>query len=61
LQLSVLDQERLDGKHGQAMQFAMETVVSAACIDRAERLIDIGFAHIDACFYNGRAHLDFVN
>jgi predicted aconitase len=37
LQLSVFDQERLDGKHGQAMQFAMETVVSAARIDRAGR------------------------
>jgi len=61
LRLSRLDQQRLDGKHGKAMQFAMETVVSAARIDRAESLIDISFAHIDACFYNGRAHLDFVN
>lgn len=43
------------------MRFAMETVVTAAAIDAAEGLIDIGFAHIDACFYNGRAHLDFVN
>ena len=43
------------------MQFAMETVVAAAVIDQAECLIDISFAHIDACFYNGRAHLDFVN
>ena len=39
----------------------METIVTAAHIDQAERLIDISFAHIDACFYNGRAHLDFVN
>ena len=39
----------------------METIVAAAEIDRADALIDIGFAHIDACFYNGRAHLDFVN
>ncbi len=39
----------------------METIVAAAEIDRAVELIDIGFAHIDACFYNGRAHLDFVN
>lgn len=39
----------------------METIVAAAHIDRADSLIDISFAHIDACFYNGRAHLDFVN
>ena len=39
----------------------METIVAAAHIDQAEALIDISFAHIDACFYNGRAHLDFVN
>ena len=61
LQLNQLDQDRLDGKLGKAMQFAMETIVSAAHVDRAERLVDISFAHIDACFYNGRAHLDFVN
>ncbi len=61
MRLSDLDQQRLDGKFGKAMQFAMETVVTAAAIDQAESLIDISFAHIDACFYNGRAHLDFVN
>lgn len=61
MQLSELDRARLDGKLGKAQQFAMETVVAAARIDRADSLIDIGFAHIDACFYNGRAHLDFVN
>ncbi len=43
------------------MQFAMQTIVTAAHIDQADALIDISFAHIDACFYNGRAHLDFVN
>ena len=42
------------------MQFAMQTIVTAAKIDRAESLIDISFAHIDSCFYSGRAHLDFV-
>lgn len=61
MQLNELDQDRLDGKLGKALQFAMETIVTAAYIDRAESLIDISFAHIDACFYNGRAHLDFVN
>jgi len=61
LKLNSLDQDRLDGKLGKAMQFAMETVIAAAHIDQADALIDISFAHIDACFYNGRAHLDFVN
>ena len=61
MQLTRLDRDRLDGKQGKAMQFAMQTVVTAAAIDNADTLIDIGFAHIDACFYNGRAHLDFVN
>jgi len=61
VQLNALDRDRLDGKLGKAMQFAMETIVTAAHIDEADRLIDISFAHIDACFYNGRAHLDFVN
>ncbi len=61
LRLSEQDQARLDGHEGPALRFAMETIVAAAEIDRAAELIDIGFAHIDACFYNGRAHLDFVN
>ena len=26
----------------------------------AERLIPISFAHLDACFYTGQAHVDFV-
>lgn len=61
MKLDSLDQDRLDGKLGKAMRFAMQTIVTAAHIDRAEQLTDISFAHIDACFYSGRAHLDFVN
>jgi len=61
MKLNRLDQDRLDGKFGKAVQFAMETIVTAAHIDQVDELIDISFAHIDACFYNGRAHLDFVN
>ena len=60
LHLSSSDQDLLDGKRGKAMQFAMETIVCAADIEGAESLIDISFAHIDSCFYSGRAHLDFV-
>ncbi len=61
LHLSDKDRALLDGKRGKALQFAMETIVTAANIERAETLIDIRFAHIDSCFYSGRAHLDFVN
>ena len=42
------------------MQFAMELVVQAARILNAQHLIPVTYAHIDACFYNGRAHVDFA-
>lgn len=61
LTLSDRDKAMLDGAMGKATQFAMQIIVNAAQIDRAENLIDISFAHIDSCFYSGRAHLDFVN
>ncbi len=61
LELSNYDKAMLEGKQGKAMQFAMDTIVIAAKIENARSLIDISFAHIDSCFYSGRAHLDFVN
>jgi predicted aconitase len=60
LHLSESDQALLDGEAGEAMQFAMQVVVRAARIMGAPHLIDAGFAHIDACHYYGRAHLDFA-
>ena len=51
---------QLDGAAGKAMQLAMQLVMRAAKILRAERLIPISFAHIDACFYTGQAHVDFA-
>jgi predicted aconitase len=60
LELSEADRARLEGREGEALQFAMEVVVRAAEIMEAPRLIDAGFAHIDACHYYGRAHLDFA-
>jgi predicted aconitase len=50
----------LEGAHGPAMQLAMRLVLKAASIMGAERLIPITFAHIDACFYTGQAHVDFA-
>lgn len=60
LHLDEPDQALLDGAQGPAMQLAMRLVVKAAGILGAERLIPVTFAHIDACFYTGRAHVDFV-
>lgn len=42
------------------MQLAMELVVKAADILEATRLVPVTFAHVDACFYTGQAHVDFV-
>ena len=50
----------LDGAEGKAMQLAMRLVLRAARILDADRLVPITFAHIDACFYTGRAHVDFA-
>ena len=50
----------LAGERGPAMQLAMRLVVRAAEIMGAERLLPISFAHLDACFYTGQAHVDFV-
>jgi len=52
--------EQLDGAQGPAMQLAARLVVKAADIMGAERLLPISFAHLDACFYTGQAHVDFV-
>lgn len=58
-----LDEEEraiLEGASGPAMQMAMRLLVRAAAIMRASSLIPASFAHIDSCFYVGRAHLDFA-
>lgn len=54
------DQALLDGAHGPAMRLAMQLVLKAADILGARKLIPISFAHIDACFYSGEAHVDFA-
>jgi predicted aconitase len=45
---------------GRAYQLALQLVEQAARIMGAPRLIPISFAHIDACFYTGQSHVDFV-
>jgi predicted aconitase len=60
IELDDRDRARLEGAEGEAMRLAMEVVLRAAEISGATRLQDICFAHIDACFYNGQAHVDFA-
>ncbi len=60
MDLSTADKDILSGHQGPAMQFAMELVLQAACILKATQLIPVTYAHIDACFYNGQAHIDFA-
>ena len=60
LALSESDRARLEGAEGPALSLAMSLIVRAGEILGAERLIDVSFAHIDACHYNGQAHLDFA-
>jgi predicted aconitase len=42
------------------MRLAMRLVVKAAEIMGASDLVPVTFAHIDACFYAGEAHVDFA-
>jgi predicted aconitase len=60
LVLEAREQKLLDGVEGPAMQLAMRLVTRAADIMGATTLIPISFAHIDACFYAGEAHVDFA-
>ncbi|MEM7636774.1 MAG: aconitase X, partial [Pseudomonadota bacterium] len=50
----------LSGDQGPALQFAMQLVKRAATAMGASELVPVSFAHIDACFYAGRAHVDFA-
>ena len=60
IELDDRDRALLEGAEGEAMRLAMQVVLRAAEISGAMRLQDICFAHIDACFYNGQAHVDFA-
>ena len=60
LDLSDRDRARLEGAEGPALRFTMALVVRAGETLGASRLVDACFAHIDACHYTGRPHLDFA-
>jgi predicted aconitase len=50
----------LAGARGPATKFAMQLVQRAARVMGATQLVPVTFAHIDACFYAGQAHVDFA-
>lgn len=54
------DRALLNGEAGPAMQLAAELVLQAARIMDAPCLVPVTFAHLDACFYSGQAHVDFA-
>ncbi|MGH6874111.1 MAG: aconitase X, partial [Aestuariivirgaceae bacterium] len=58
--LEAREEAMLAGAEGPAMQLAMRTLLRAADIMGAARLIPISFAHLDACFYTGQSHVDFA-
>ncbi len=60
MDITSADRGTLSGHQGPAMQFAMQLVLQAARILQAPHLIPVTYAHIDACFYNGQAHVDFA-
>ena len=58
--LTRAERAMLAGAEGPALQLAMRLVLKAADIMGATELVPIGFAHLDACFYAGEAHVDFA-
>ena len=60
VELSPGDLAMLRGDRGMGYQKAMDIVVAMARMYGAERLIDVSYAHIDACIYVGPASLRFA-
>lgn len=60
LALTTAEQAMLDGTHGPGVAMAMRVVTGLARVRGAERLVEIGSAHIDGCLYHGRVGLDFA-
>ena len=60
MQLSDRDREFLSGERGEAGKLAMELLVNVGQAYGAERMIDIGWAHVAGAFDNGQANHDFA-
>ena len=57
LRLSSADKAMLSGARGEGAQLAMRMIVHIAEGFGAERLIDIGWAHVASAYYQGQANL----
>lgn len=60
MDLQFEEESFLKGHQGPLKKLAMELLVQAGRIWGATHLEPIRFAHLDACHYYGRAHLDFA-
>lgn len=54
------DRRFLAGELGEAARLAMRIVIRAARLEGADSLVDVDMAHIDGCFYQGPASLQFA-
>jgi predicted aconitase len=60
LQLTALEQDMLDGKHGEAVALSMRIITELGRIRGAKKLVDVESVHIDGCIFYGQAGLDFA-
>ena len=58
--LSDHDRQLLSGAFGEAARLAIRVVIRSAQLEGAHELIDIDRGHIDGCFYQGPASLQFA-
>lgn len=58
--LSRQDERFLAGEFGEAAKIAMRIVIRAAQLEGATSLVNVDMAHIDGCFYQGPASLQFA-
>ncbi|MGF7159158.1 hypothetical protein FHS85_000768 [Rhodoligotrophos appendicifer] len=58
--LSPGDLRFLAGDFGEAQRIAMQIIIRTAQLEGADRLVDVDMAHIDGCFYQGPASLQFA-
>lgn len=60
MDISTADAQCLEGNEGEARRVALRLILRTAQLEAAARLIDVDMAHIDGCFYQGPAGLEFV-
>ncbi|MFN2544712.1 MAG: aconitase X [Actinomycetota bacterium] len=60
MELTAADRDVLGGGGGEGAALAMRLVVALGGATGADRLIDVGSAHVDGCLYHGQVSLDFA-